>query len=198
MPTNPVAGIRPIVTAFPGTLDREACHLADHVVSPAADPPGWYALRVRNRCEAKVRDALRAANRPEFLPSYLEKSRWKDRVKALEKPLFPGYLFTRFSRFADASAILSITGVIQILGHDELSSISAAEIANLQLVCESPTVSLRAHVTGETVTVARGSLAGVRGVVIRAAGKTRIVVSIDLLRRSVEAEIDVNDLEKSK
>src|SRR6266446_4384964 len=57
----------------------------------------WYALHVRTRFEKVVARNLRGKGYEEFLPLYSRTNRWSDRVKEIELPLFPGYVFCRFN-----------------------------------------------------------------------------------------------------
>jgi len=56
----------------------------------------WYALQVRSRYEKIVASTLLSKGYEGFLPLYSQRRRWSDRMKELELPLFPGYLFCRF------------------------------------------------------------------------------------------------------
>ena len=121
------------------------------------------------------------------------KRRWSDRTKIIDQPLFPGYLFGRF-HLNDRVRVLQAPGVKQILGIGNTPApISEEELANLKmLVAANPVMVpwpyLRA---GQRVNIDRGPLAGVKGFVVRAEeGSLRIVVSVDLLQRSVATEID--------
>src|SRR5260370_9828337 len=77
-----------------------------------ANPPtAWYALRVKSRFEFVTSAALRQKGFEQFLPSYRSGRRWSDRIKDLEMPLFPGYLFCRFD-LSDLYRALNTAGVL--------------------------------------------------------------------------------------
>src|SRR5262252_6549816 len=80
-----------------------------------ADDTLWYALYVRKRFEKVVARNLRGKGYEEFLPLYRRANRWTDRIKEIEFPLFPGYVFCRFNPF-DRLPILTIPGVSAIVG----------------------------------------------------------------------------------
>jgi hypothetical protein len=63
----------------------------------AAGRPQWFLLRTRSKQERKVADALQAKGYEVFLPMHTERRQWSDRLKTYDTPLFPGYLFCRFS-----------------------------------------------------------------------------------------------------
>ena len=126
-----------------------------------------------------------------FLPMRKSTKQWSDRRKILETPLFPGYVFCRFSpdRFI---SVLATPGVIDILRTgNRLHFVEDHEIAALQRVvtcgidCE-PCAYIE---TGQRVRVDHGPLRGVEGVVLRSKTNYRLVLSVNLLQRSVAAEV---------
>lgn len=153
----------------------------------------WFALRVATRYEFRVSEQLVLREFEPFLPLRRIKHRWSDRLQTLEVPLFPGYLFCRFDPRIKVR-ILNVPGVAQIVGfghvpvpvsEDEIEAVKALVASGLLLV---PHPYLRA---GQAVRIERGPLAGVEGAVLRAeSGQFRIVVSVNLLQRSVATEID--------
>ena len=53
-------------------------------------PPRWYALYTRPRHEKAVAEQLTRHQIEAFLPLREVLSRWKDRKKLVQLPLFPG------------------------------------------------------------------------------------------------------------
>ena len=66
------------------------------MIKPEQTPPAWYALWTRSRHENVVREQLERKGYEAFLPTITKWSRWKDRKKKIDWPLFPGYCFARF------------------------------------------------------------------------------------------------------
>lgn len=190
----------PVTDLLPVTGAREA--FPDRLPGHSETRSGqlnWFAIRVRSGAEARVRDSLRSSGTEEFLPTFTETIRWSDRTKVTIRPLFPNYLFARFDRGTEAASVLSISGVLQILGHDEIDSISADEIANLRIVCASPLAEAVAYVAGTSrVRVKTGPFAGVEGVVSRVKGGTVLSIPVQILGRSVSVQIDAADVEACK
>ena len=155
--------------------------------------PRWFAIRTSPRWETRASSELFQRGFETYLPLNHVKHKWSDRTKVVDVPLFPGYLFTRFL-MRDRVRILQAPGVKQILGIGETPApISESEIDNLRtLVDARPVLVAWPYLeAGQRVRVDRGPLAGVQGFVVRAEqGSLRIVVSVDLLQRSVSAEID--------
>jgi transcription antitermination factor NusG len=165
---------------------------SDHL--PGTDDGGstsaWVALRLGPNLQFRVREALRELEVEEFLPTYTEEVHWSDRTKTVERVFFQGYIFAKFD-VATKHAVLGIRGVI-----GETGSISAMEMDNFRRAVESKSAVLPcAHVAGEKVIISRGPLAGLCGVVTRTNGATRLVVTIEILRRAVSVQIDAADVE---
>jgi transcription antitermination factor NusG len=152
----------------------------------------WFAVHVRTRHETAIASFLDAKGYEQFVPLYKFKKRWSDRVKVLEAPLFPGYLFCRFDpQFR--LPILKTPGVIQIIGYNRIPTpIDETEISAIQTVIESglQTQPWPFLEVGERVRIGSGSLRGLDGIVVKMKENHRLVVSVTLLRRSVAVEID--------
>jgi transcription antitermination factor NusG len=155
-------------------------------------PLPWYALRVKTRGEQLAAAALAMKGYEVFLPQYLSRRRWSDRVKEVELPLFSGYLFCRLDVNHRLPVLMS-PGVLQLVGTGKaFFPVDDQEIADLQSIVSSgiaaePWPFLR---VGETVRIDRGPLTGVQGVLVSVKRPYRLVVSVTILQRSVAVEID--------
>jgi len=78
------------------------------------DTSAWYAVWTRSRHEQVVREQLERKGLEAFLPTITKWSRWKDRKKQIDWPLFPGYCFVRFNG-VDRLSVLKCTGVVSIV-----------------------------------------------------------------------------------
>mgnify|MGYP002784963701 CR=1 FL=1 len=159
--------------------------------------PEWFAIWTRSRHEQVVREQLDAKQIEAFLPTITKWSRWKDRKKKVDWPLFPGYCFARFDP-ADSLAILKCTGVVSIVSIDgQPSPIPATELDSIRLLIGSelqfdPCPLLR---EGMTVEVIHGPLKGVVGRLARKdAPRARLVLSVDLIGQAVSVEVDAADV----
>jgi transcription antitermination factor NusG len=164
--------------------------LTDSKATPTLFP--WFALQVRTRQEASVGDQLNGQGYERFLPLYKVRKRWSDRIKEVEAPLFPGYLFCRFDPH-DRLPILKTPGVIQIIGFkDGPSAVDESEIRSIQKVVAAgvphqPWPFLSA---GDRVRIDSGPLGGLEGILTEVKRSHRLVLSVTLLQRSVAVEID--------
>ena len=152
----------------------------------------WFALQVRSQHEKTVASTLREKGYEEFLPLCQIKRRWSDRVKRLEAPLFPGYVFCRFD-VQKRLPILVTPGVHFIVGLGKIPfPIDNSEIAALQSIVKSglaaePWPFLK---IGQRVRIGHGSLEGIEGILLKPKSSYRLVVSVTLLQRSVAVEVD--------
>lgn len=131
-----------------------------------------------------------------FLPLYRSLRRWKDRRKGLDLVVFPGYGFVRMKR-EDRSRVLQLPGVVRVVSLDGRPALPVGEIERLREPLSrgskvAPHPYLR---TGRRVRVSNGPLEGLEGIVVRRKESCRLVLSIDVIQRSVAVEVDEADLE---
>lgn len=152
----------------------------------------WFALRVRSKHERVASLHLRDRGYEEFSPSYKEERQWSDRKKTTDAFLFPGYVFCRFNP-QDRLHVLTVPGVVGFVGFgDGPMPIPLHEIEQVRAMVHSgllisPWPFLQ---KGQVVLIERGPLTGVEGILEEVKGRCRLVVSINLLQRSVSAEVD--------
>jgi transcription antitermination factor NusG len=156
----------------------------------------WFAVWTRSRHEATVAGQLAGKGIESFLPTLPRWSRWKDRRKRVDWPLFPGYCFARFDG-ADSLAVRSCAGVVSLVStagrpvaipDDEIEGIRMLVTSDLQYD-PCPLV----HV-GDRVEVVSGPLRGVVGRLVRKGTHARLVLSVDLIGQGVSVELDAADV----
>jgi transcriptional antiterminator NusG len=163
-------------------------------------PPYWYGIHTRGRHEAKVERILRDCGLKTFLPLVKVPSRRRDRKIILDLPLFPGYLFVNASidqkTYLD---IIRVKGVVRILGNNgNLSPVPERTIDSLKTMTESdrPYFPYRFLQRGTWVRILDGPLAGIVGIILdRSEKKRKLVVSVELFRRAVAAQIEEDAVE---
>lgn len=155
-------------------------------------PPTWFALHVKSRHEKQVSLALRNKGYDEFLPLYRSRNKWADRYKDVYLPLFSGYVFCRIDA-TDLTPTLVTPGVIDAVRFGKkAAAIEDAEILRLQSVVTSP-VDFQPWpylTVGERVRIIEGSLSGIEGILVQVKSSYRVILSVDLLQRSVAIEAD--------
>ena len=158
--------------------------------------PSWYALWTRSRHEAMVRQALDDLKIEAFLPTITKWSRWKDRKKQIDWPLFPGYCFARFEPDSRLS-VLKQRGVVNIVSFNgEPSPIPDIEITSVRQLIDSalqydPCPMIH---EGAMVEVVHGPLTGVVGRLVRKDPRARLILSVDLINQAVSVEVDAADV----
>lgn len=163
----------------------------------AEDMPGWWALYTRHQHEKAVAEMLLCKGLEVFLPLHESMRRWKDRQKLLSLPLFPGYVFVR-GNLSRRLQVLTTPGVHMILSRgEEIAVVPEDEILSIRRAVEGA-YRIEPHPflkCGERVRVTRGSLEGVEGILVRKKNLYRLVLSVDMLARSVGVEVDAADVE---
>lgn len=165
--------------------------------APAAGS-AWYAVWTRSRHEQVVRQQLAQKNIEAFLPTIARWSRWKDRRKRIEWPLFPGYCFARFDPVGTLP-VLQCAGVLRIvsvgnkpaaISHDEINSLRV--LVEGQYRCDPcPLIA-----EGTLVEVVGGPLRGVVGrLLTKSTRSATVVLSVDLIGQAVRVEVDAADIE---
>lgn len=156
----------------------------------------WYAVWTRSRHEQVVLQQLVEKRVEAFLPTVTRWSRWKDRRKQIEFPLFPGYVFARFDP-AGRLAILKCSGVVSIVSfNNEPAPVPDQEIANIQTLVAStlPYDPCPMIKTGTMVEVIHGPLKGVVGRLKRKGAHARLVLSVELIGQAVSVQVDAADI----
>ena len=164
--------------------------------APTAADVAWFAIWTRSRHEQVVREQIARKGFEVFLPTITRWSRWKDRKKKVDWPLFPGYCFARFEA-RERLPILKCTGVVNIVSFDgepvpvpdfEIDGIRRLVTSDLQY---DPCPLIR---EGMMVEVTHGPLKGVVGRLVRKGAHARLVLSVDLIGQAVSVEVDAADV----
>lgn len=161
-------------------------------MSLESETQNWFALQVRTRWESSTAVLLSGKGYQTFLPTYKTKKRWSGRIKEVNAPLFPGYVFCQFDP-QKRLPILVTPGVMSVVGRGRIPlPVDDSEMAAVQKV-----VSCGLHAEpwpylelGQKIRIENEPLQGLEGILVSFKGDRRIVVSVSLLRRSVALEID--------
>jgi transcription antitermination factor NusG len=156
------------------------------------NPSNWYALTVRHQHERQTERALKYKGWETLVPLYLRRTRWSDRVKEADWPLFSGYVLCQFAP-EERMRIEDTPGVAKIVGFGGVPApIEEREIEEIRRVVASqlpirPWPYLKA---GDRVRVERGPLRGIEGTLLQAKDRLRLVIGVELLQRSLAVEVD--------
>lgn len=163
-----------------------------------AESLAWFALYTRHQHEKTVAEVISGKGVEVFLPLYSTASRWKDRVKRLFLPLFPNYVFV-FAGSRQRGLVLSTPGVYDFVRHGGApAAIPSEEIDAVRSVVARDTVvePYPFLKCGDRVRLKTGPLEGIEGILVRKKNLYRLVVSVELLERSIAAEVDAVDVEQ--
>ena len=157
-----------------------------------ANEPYWYALYTRHQHEKSVARILGCQGFEIFLPTHQIAHQWKDRIKPLSLPLFPCYVFIKgnLERRVDIVKTPGLYAIVSSGGQP--AAIPPVEIESLRRVVESgaaaePHPFLKC---GDFVRIKRGPLAGIQGILVRKKNIYRLILSVDMLAKSVAVEVD--------
>ena len=158
----------------------------------------WYALYTRHQHEKSVHQVLVGKGFESFLPLYTAAHQWKDRVKRISLPLFPCYVFLR-GPLVQWLPVLTTPGVHSVVGSGgQPALISGTEIEAIRRAVESPAKAephpfLRC---GDRVRVAVGPLRGLEGLLLRKKNWCKLLLSVEMLQRSVAVEVEADTVER--
>lgn len=185
--------LRNELAGLPAVCGRD---LATETDGTPASP--WYAVYTTCRHEKRIAQHLIQREIEHFLPIYVDQRKWRDGSKVtLELPLFPCYLFVRIDR-TDRSRVLSVPGVLAIVGGTgrEPASLPDAAIEALQRGVAQRTVSPHPLLTaGQHVRITSGAFSGMTGIVAWKKSGFRVVLTLQQIMQSVAIEVDEQDVE---
>jgi transcription antitermination factor NusG len=164
--------------------------------SSAADAACWYALTVKHQHERPIEAALAHKGFEAFAPMYRSRRQWSDRTKEIDLPLFAGYVFCRFPHQAKARVLNTpaIWRMVEFGGRP--AAVPDADIEAIRTIVNSrlpvrPWPHLK---PGDRVRVEHGPLRGVEGVLLKEKDAVELIVSVELLQRSIAVRIEATSV----
>jgi transcription termination/antitermination protein NusG len=162
----------------------------------AMSQPHWYAAYTCANHEKRVAAELGAREVEHFLALYSSMRRWKDRRVQLEFPLFPGYVFVRLP-LSERLRVAQIPSVVRLVGFGGLPT--ALPDREMEILRTGLGQSLRAEphpflTVGRRVRITAGPFAGLEGALKRKKSSLRVVVTLELIQRSVAVDVDAGDV----
>jgi transcription antitermination factor NusG len=159
----------------------------------------WNAVYTRHQHEKTVADILSKKGLSVFLPLYQSTRRWKDRTKTLSLPLFPSYVFVRGAVDHHLHVVttpgvywmVSAGGQPAVIPDDQIDAVNRMIESSLRV---EPHPFLKC---GDWVRVKYGPLGGIEGILVRTKGLCRLVISVEMLEKSVAIEVDAAMVERA-
>jgi len=160
----------------------------------------WYAAYTRSRHEKVVAETLEKRTVEHFLPLYETVRKWKNGRFKVQLPLFPGYLFVHIA-LRDRLRVLQVPGVVRLVGFNGVPA--ALPQADVEIIRSALRKGIEAEPhpylrVGQRVRIISGPMEGLQGILLRRRGRPRVVVSVDLIMRSVALDIDAAQVEPVK
>jgi transcription antitermination factor NusG len=156
----------------------------------------WCVLHVIANHEKRVARHLDVRSLEHYLPLYKERSRWTDRTVDLERPLFPGYVFVRFTPETRLS-VISTPGVLNLLGNGIADTVDCAEIDRIhEALTRGYILRPHPHISaGTRVRVCRGIFAGMEGMVTELRRNCSVIIAVSAIEQCFSLETDLSDIE---
>ena len=153
----------------------------------------WVALYTRSRHEKLVERELQKKGIETFLPLRKVTRDWSDRKKIIEEPLFKSYLFVRLP-LKERWTVLNTTGAVRFVGK---SAAEPLEVPEKELLTVKRFIEEEIQMDpfpylkeGTRVYVRSGPFKGAEGFIVRKDNHCRLVISLDLLMKSVSIIVD--------
>jgi transcription elongation factor/antiterminator RfaH len=159
--------------------------------------PLWYAAYTSSRHEKRVAEHLRQRDIECFLPLYETVHRWNNGRHRVQLPLFPSYVFVRID-LRNKLRVLQVPGLAQIVSFNGAPAVLPdADIETLRNALTSGVAAQPYGYlnVGSRVEICRGPLQGMRGILLRHQGQFRVVLSVEMIMRSIVVEVEAADVE---
>ena len=156
----------------------------------------WYAAYTSSRHEKTVAEHLRQRDLECFLPLYETVRRWNNGRHRVQLPLFPSYVFVRMG-VRDKLRVLQVPGLVQLVTFQGApAALPDAEIETMRSALTAGVLAQphRYLNVGSKVEICRGPLQGMRGILLRHQGQFRVVLSVEMIMRSIVVEVDASDV----
>ena len=156
----------------------------------------WYAGYTASRHEKRIAEQLEQRSIEHFLPLYQTIHRWKNGRHRVELPIFPGYVFVRIA-LRERLRVLEIPGFVRLIGFSSIPC--ALPDAEIEAMRNALNTGIKAEpypylTIGTRVEIRNGPLQGMTGILLRRRGQCRVVLSIDLIQRSMAVEVEAEDI----
>jgi transcription antitermination factor NusG len=158
--------------------------------------PLWYAAYTSARHEKRVAEHLRQREVECFLPVYETVHRWNNGRHRVQLPLFPGYIFVHMC-LREKLRVLQVPGLAHLVSFSGVpAALPEADIVALRnaLTAGVPAQPYRYLNVGSGVEICRGPLQGMKGVLLRHQGQFRVVLSVEMIMRSIVVEVEAADV----
>lgn len=156
----------------------------------------WRAFYTKPRHEIKIKERLEEAGHKIYCPVVKTKVRWSDRWKKVTKPAMPGYLFAKVDEPNRMQVLQDPSVLHTVMWNKKFVEISDEEIEFMQLILDDAEEIAPDDVhEGDRVEIARGSLAGQSGIVVKLSNKA-VYLRIDTMQCEMTVNVPMSRIEK--
>jgi transcription antitermination factor NusG len=155
----------------------------------------WWVIHTRPRCEKKIDQWFAQQGWDHYLPTRPKKRTYQSKVVTFQNPLFPGYTFGVFSLLERHSVYGSEYAASVLEAVDQERLIHELDQLRLALSHDQDLKECAYLKIGQRARVTLGKLRGLEGILQRRQGQSRMILSVEMLQRSVSVEVDPEWLE---
>lgn len=158
--------------------------------------PCWSVLHVRSRCEKKVAEYAAGYGIEYYLPLREERKRYQRRWVVVQKPLFPGYVFTCFTPDQRQELIKNSQIVRLLVVEDQHHFLGELEQIRQALSIDSSLGVSPIPKAGKRVRILAGPFQGLEGIVSTQHGETRVFLTVEMIGQAVSVSAEIDTLEQ--
>ncbi len=156
----------------------------------------WYAGYTAARHEKRVAEHFAQRDVEHFLPLYETMRRWKNGRHRVRLPLFPGYIFVHIA-LRDRLRVIEVPGLVRLVGFNRLPyPLPEVDVSKLiDVLSKGVLAEPYPYLTsGTRVEIRNGPLQGMTGILLRRQNRCRLVISVNLIMRSMIVEVEASDV----
>lgn len=158
----------------------------------------WYAFYTRPKLEKRISQDICDMSFEHYLPLHTVLRKWSDRIKKMEVPMFPNYVFVKLNE-KEKYKVLSVNGVIKIVScQGRPVSVRETEIEKIRKIetIKNDITFEEFNCLGEKVIVTKGVFIGYEGELIRRLKGQRLLIKLPTINVAVSINIGMDAVRK--
>ena len=159
--------------------------------------PKWHIAYTYSRCEKKVDQQAKQQGLSTYLPLTIQERQWSDRIKKIEAPLFPNYIFIKATP-EEVYQFRQIKEIVNFVYHDsKLATIKESEIDTIKKILNGKRdifTESRLYEIGTKVKIKHGAFVGIEGMLVKNNNQDQVVVQIETLGQSINIDVPMSYL----
>jgi transcription antitermination factor NusG len=158
----------------------------------------WFIYYTYPKAEKAILKEFEKSNFEVFLPLIKVKRKWSDRIKILDTPLFPNYIFIKSNK-EDIYKIIKHPKIVKYVAFEGRPAVLKDEEICLIRKLSNNYNDIKtegAILVGDKVKIKTGSLEGFTGTLIEQKGSTRFGIKLHELNQTISIEISLENIER--